>query len=1474
MTLNTADSYALSPTQEGMLFHHVRGNGAGVDVEQIEGRLEESVDPDAFRRAWKSVAETHEQFRVSFEWENREEPVQTVHDDVDIPFSFQDWRDLSDAEQEERFDQLLASDRRRGFELSEPPLWRVQLFRTGEEQYRLVWSFHHILLDGRSFPVVLEDVFEAYGAIRSGEEPELEAPRPFSDHVEWVRERDPSEREEFWSEALSGYRSPARVDLSEPERAGGESDGGEPPRPFGEVSWRLSRSTTRALRELEQSGDFTMNNLVQGAWALLLSRYSGEQDVVFGAARACRYTSVEGAGDMVGVFINTLPVRARIEPERPAAELMEDLRDWHVSLRDHEHTPLVDVQKWGDVPPGEQLFDSILVYDRERLDETMKAMGPEWEERYFELHERTGYPLTLYGYGEDELLLELCYERARFSDDAAERMLGHLATLLREIAEDSSRPLASLSTLTDEERSRQLVEWNDTEQPFPEDRCVHELIEEQAERTPDDVAVVFEGRELTYRQLDARANVVARRLRDLGVGPDAVVGLSVERSLEMMVGLLGILKAGGAYLPLDPTYPEERLSFLLEDAGAPVLVTERSIRDRFPEYGGETALMDELVPGAVPEDVAPPDVGVDPDDLAYVMYTSGSTGRPKGVEVQHRNVVNFFTGMDDRVDHDPSGVWLALTSLSFDISVLELFWTLSRGFRVVIHRDEREAAESASDRSEIVRDVDFGLFYFGSMAGQGTEDPYRLLMEGAKFADRNGFSSVWTPERHFHDFGGLFPNPSVLGAALAEATEQIGIRAGSVVSPLHHSARVAEEWAVVDNLSDGRVGLSFASGWQPEDFVLRPEGWEDRKEDLYEDIETVRRLWRGEELQFPGHDGEPVDVRTLPRPVQDDLPVWVTSAGSIETYRSAGRVGAHLLTHLLGQSVEELSEKIDAYREARREAGHDPEAGTVSVMLHTFVGEDEEEVREIVREPMKSYLRSAVSLIEGYASEWTAYSRRAKDAMEASGDEFDDLPEEDLDALLEFSFQRYFETHGLFGSVSRCVDMIGRLSQVGVDEVACLVDFGVDRDLVLSHLEPLAEVRRRVREARGRSSQEAESDYSFAAEIRRHDVTHVQCTPSQARLLLADGESREALASVETFLVGGEALPGSLAEELDEAVGGRVVNMYGPTETTIWSSTQEVREEDFDEQVVPIGRPIANTRFYVLDRVCDQPQPVGAAGELCIGGAGVVRGYLDRPELTEEKFVSDPFFAGGDGRMYRTGDLVRYRENGNLEFLGRIDHQVKIRGHRIELAEIEACLEEEDGVDEAVVVARSGNGEGQSTLVAYFIPDGSTDAPSDSELRDRLRRRLPDVMVPSAWVRIEEMPLTPNGKVDRSALPEPSRSRARGDGELAAPESPLEQQVADIWCEVLGTDEVGVDDNFFDLGGHSLLTVQVHNLLSEELGADVRITDLFRYPTVSSLAEYLAEDGDSAAEAAEEAHDRADKRRQAMRRRRTGGATS
>jgi natural product biosynthesis luciferase-like monooxygenase protein len=1196
----------------------------------------------------------------------------------------------------------------------------------------------------------------------------------------------------------------------------------------GMVSSDLDAAATDALEAVAAESRASLYDALLGGYALLLSRYGSRSSIRVGAPcggePAASGTSAPATKlAVIGIDLSgALTVREAIGRAATGAGAAGNKRNAPFA------SPMESASGYGDPPLVQCLFVANGL--RSPLtDEPLRAWRASGR---LAVHVARSELVLTTSRESGRLMISLDYDAALFDEQTARRMLGHYTTILREMGSRPDAPAATLSLLTPGERAELLVRWNDTELPTREDACVHDLIQEQAARTPHARAFIAGEETLSYEELERRANRLARYLVERGVGSEVLVGIRLERSADMLVAALATLKAGGAYLPLDPSYPEERLRYMIEDSGIRVVVTRAELAGDDHDPAGPVQVLLDLEEGAIrSESDAPLARRAAPANLAYVIYTSGSTGRPKGVMVEHRNVVNFFAAMDARLGTEP-GVWLSVTSLSFDISVLELFWTLARGFTVVLYTPESEHGSSAARRGAraiAAPPMEFGLFYFASDDGEQANalgrEKYRLLLEGARYADAHGFSAVWTPERHFHTFGGLYPNPALTSAALAVVTERVQLRAGSCVLPLNDPIRVAESWALVDNLSNGRVGISFASGWQPEDFIFAPTSYRERHEIMFREIETVRRLWRGETLTMPGGHGKDVSFGIRPSPVQRELPIWITAGGTPETFRRAGAMGANLLTHLLGQSIEELTDKLGIYRDAWREHGHGPSGGHVTLMLHTFVGDSESQVRAEVRGPLTTYLRGSVSLFTPFAA--------------ALGLDMKNLSEADMDALADHAFSRYYETSGLFGTPESCLEMVDRLRAVGVDELACLIDFGIPTETVLANLSRLDRLRELATSrsgggaAQGAREAAAGSSHSIASLIARHGVTHMQCTPSLAGMLVHDGESAAALRTLRNLLVGGEAFPAALGEKLRELIpDGRIANMYGPTETTIWSTVHELRA---GEVTIPIGTPIANTLLYIVDE-SGNPVPAGVTGELLIGGRGVARGYLNRPDLTADRFIPNRFHQCG-GRLYRTGDLARYRADGSVEFVGRVDQQVKVRGHRIELGEIEAALRRHPSVRDAAVILREESA-GDRRIVAYLTANGGP-APRVDDLRNHLGSQLPDVMIPTAWVMLDALPLTPNGKIDRKALPAPTPGEQRSATEYTPPRNEAEEAIQAVWREVLKLERIGTQDNFFELGGHSILAIHVINRLRTRLRRELTMTDMFTYPTIRSLAEHL-----------------------------------
>ncbi len=1399
----------LSFSQERLWFLDQLTPGDAAFNENAVLHLRGTLDVSALEKSLVEILRRHEVLRTLFRADAATGQARQIVQPVpEAPLTYISLSGIEPSRGASELMRRLKEEAKQPIDLARGPVFRTLLFALAPDHHALLVVNHHIVSDGWSRSLLIRELAALYAAFSRGERsPLAELPIQYGDFAAWQRT---APVQEGLARSLASWKERLKPPLAMLSLPADRARPEEPSGRGGVVRFAFPTPLRDRLHELCRAEGATLFMVLLAGFDALLHRHSGQTDLVVGTPTANR-TRPETEG-LLGFFVNNLVMRVDLSGDPSFSELIARVRQTSIESFANAEVPFEKLVE--ELRPERQVglhpFFQTMFTLQNVPRASLELPGLEVEiERLDVGTSRLDLTLEVAPDAAGSLSGHIEYNADLFTEARVERLARRYLTLLEGACEDPRRTLSRLPLLPASERQQVIEEWNQTEAavaPGTIDSC----FEEQVRRTPDALALM--GRErLTYQELDARARRLARLLGRYGVGPEVRVGLCLQSGPDLVIALLAVLKAGGAYVPLDPAYPEERLRLIVQDAGISVLLTTLSLRGSVPAESAEVLCLD--AEPSLPEP-GPGDPSIKRAaraHAAYVMYTSGSTGRPKGVVVTHENVLNFFVGMDARVP--APGRLLARTSFAFDISVLELLWTLARGFSIVVQGVEEEEAPARLP-SQPSRAMQMSLFFFAADEDATTGDKYHLLQEAARFGDRNHFSAVWIPERHFHSFGGLYPSPAVVGAALAAITDRIAIRAGSVVLPLHHPARVAEDWSVLDNLSRGRVGISFASGWHADDFVLSSDAFAERRTRMYEGIEIVRRLWRGEAVAFRGGAGNEVMTRIRPRPIQKELPFWVTASGDPKTFEAAGRLGAGILTHLLGQSPSELASKISLYREARKQAGHEGE-GHVTLMLHTFVGDDLEQVKQRVRGPFCNYLRTSLELIRNLA--------------QSLGLDIDaeDFSQDDLDALLARAFDRYFETSSLMGTVESCLGMLDTLRDMGVDEIGCLIDFGVPSEAVLAALPKLDELRRLAlapRQARRTLEQ------SLAAQFSRHDITHFQCTPSAARLLLQ--EEKEGFGPLGVLLVGGETLPPALAQALSERVP-ELHNMYGPTETTVWSSTHRVARGE--EGTVPIGRPIANTRLYILDPTL-QLLPPGAAGELYIAGAGVTRGYHNRPELTAERYLPDPFSRSGGSRMYRTGDLARWREDGSVEFVGRNDHQIKLRGFRIELGEIESVLSRHPGIRQAVAVIRGAPEDPR--LVAFFVPRFGLEL-STTELRAYLRERLPDYMIPSVYLSLEALPLTPNGKVDRGALPNPELGRPAMESAYVAPRTALEQRLAELWASALGIQQVGVNDDFFELGGHSLVATQLVVRIRSELRVEFPLRAFLERPTVAALAQLI-----------------------------------
>ncbi|WP_283657872.1 non-ribosomal peptide synthetase [Paenibacillus sp. RC343] len=1046
--------YALTPMQKGMLFFSMMDEDSAAYFEQATFELNGRFDVVTFGKSLDLLVQRHEALRTNFINLWKDEPVQVVFRNRSGALYYEDLRGLEKEEREARVEAFVLADKAKGFRLAEDALNRISILQTGDETYHFVWSFHHILMDGWCLSFMIQEVFGSYQAFRAGQEPVLEQVTPFSRFIEWLERQDREAALQYWSGYLADYEQQIMLpqQKTQPKSAqAGEYVGGE-------LECEFQPELVAQIKRVAKQNQVTINTLIQTVWGVLLQKYNNSPDVVFGSVVSGRPADIMGVERMIGLFINTIPVRILSEKGEAFVELMKRTQRQALASNSYDAFPLYEIQAL--TGQKQDLINHIMIFENYPVEQQVEQLGSGGHDKFTISNvvttEETNYDLNVAVMPGEGMKIRFMYNALCFDQIGIERLHGHFVRLLEQISLHPNVRVEELELVTAVEKQQITEAFNDTAAVYPHNQTIHELFEEQVERTPDQVALVFENQSLTYRELNERANSLARMLQAQGVGPDKLVGLMVERSVEMIAGLLAVLKAGGAYVPIDPEFPSFRIEYMLEDSKATVLLTSRDLVEEHHCNANTIFLEDtELYQGESGnlETIARP------EHLAYVIYTSGSTGNPKGVMLQHGSVLNFITGMREIIDFEAGKTILSLTTISFDIFVLETILPLLGGMTVV-----------------------------------------------------------------------------------------------------------------------------------------------------------------------------------------------------------------------LGDSQHQV----------------DPQA-------------------------------------------------------------------------------------------------LGEL-------------------------------------------------------IVHHHVDMLQMTPSRVQMLLGHEAGSHALQSVKEIMVGGEALPSKLLAALQEINGLRIYNMYGPTETTVWSTVQELTHAN----QINIGRPIANTEMYILN-ANDGLQPIGVPGELCIAGEGLARGYWNREELTAEKFVINPFTDGKAGydRMYRTGDLARWMPDGNIEYLGRIDHQVKIRGYRIELGEVESQLLKVESVREAIVMARADE-TGQYQLVAYYIAEQELES---SELRSELGRELPSYMVPSYFIQLEQMPLTPNGKIDRKALPAPEGSLQSG-ADYVEPRTAPERVLVAVWQSVLGVQTVGILDNFFDLGGDSIKAIQIVSR-AFQAGYKLNMKDLFRYPSVKELAPHLRLAGKRTAEQGE-----------------------
>ncbi len=672
--------YPLTALQKGMVYQSLRSPQSGLYVQQLAGRLRESLDVPLFKSVWSRLMARHAVLRTRMHLADEPDLCQEVEPDAPPEWTEEDWSRLSAEEREARFQRFLDNDRRRAFDFSGFPLLRLALFRLADDDFHFVWTYHHAILDAPSRSRVLGELFGFYDALRRGEDYRPADPPSFRAFVEWLTGQAFPLAKDFWLEFLKGFENPTRLDLFPPRSHASEDSSGR-----GHTDRLLSSEDTGTLRAFAARHDVTLGTLIQVSWSVLLSRYSGQDDVLFGATRACRHSSIDGAESTVGLLINTVPMRVQLPPDLPVLQCLKNVRaDW-LAMRAYEHTPLRDIQAWSGFGPERPLFENILAIEDHIPGEKLQSLGGEWQRREFELFERSDYPLIGRAYAGSRLSLRLAYGHRTLDDEAAARMLGHWRAVLIGLTTHAEGRVVDLPLLTDAEQMLMHVRWNNTQRQLSAPSCLHELFETQAARTPAAAALRFEAETVAYEELNARANRLARYLQGIGVGPETLVAICMGRSPALIVAILGVLKSGGAYLPVDPDYPGEQISSMLEDSHASVVLTESRHLHLVSSQGLAAVSVDRCAREIARCSADNLRAFASPDNLAYAMYTSGSTGPQKLVGVEHRGAVNAIAHTTGVVFSPAELAVIPFAdSICFDASVYRIFSALSCGGSIVI----------------------------------------------------------------------------------------------------------------------------------------------------------------------------------------------------------------------------------------------------------------------------------------------------------------------------------------------------------------------------------------------------------------------------------------------------------------------------------------------------------------------------------------------------------------------------------------------------------------------------------------------------------------------------------------------------------------------------------------------------------------------------------------------------------------------
>ncbi|WP_253895672.1 non-ribosomal peptide synthetase/type I polyketide synthase, partial [Corallococcus exercitus] len=1178
-------------------------------------RLEGDVNADVLERGIQEIVQRHEALRTTYDVVDGR-PVQRFHAHMRVPLTRVELRGPMETREPEAM-RLAREDAAKPYDLVNGPVVRTTLVRLDTQLHLLLGGIHHIVSDTLSIALFVQELGHLYNAFLQGRPSPLPPlPVQYADFGAWQRNSIAGnhlpEQDQGWRQRLAGM--PRKLDLPTDRPRPTES-----PLTSARMTVDFPPALARELTAFTRREGFTGYMTVLAAWQTLLHRYSGQTDVIVGTPIANR-TRPELL-PLIGYVAHSAAFRTRFTEGLTFRDLLAQVREEVADAQTRPDVPfeyLVEALIPGkDIGRG-RMTDSVFVY---HTGAGAGAATLELTGMRGSLVEVPGTPVQ-WGATLADLTLVLSeapgrvhgaleYATELFDAPTVARLVEHFEVLLAAALARPETPVSHLPLATEAERRA----WP-APRASPGFTSVPTLLAERRARHADATAVSRGDTHWTWAELGSRADALASRLKTLGVTAGTPVAVCLRSSPEKLAALWGVLAAGGAGIALGPADLGQLPVYAPEGARVPVLVTTRALVASVRVEASRVVYVEDV-------DASGASFTASGDAHALAWLLSTGSGQPAWA-LGHRELSEFFTGLDARLSPPDGGAWLSASEASAERPELEALWALTRGLRVV-YPPERitSGLVSLGGGGPRAKAMDLSLIYFANDEDTLQGPKYELLLEGAKFADANGFSAVWTPERHFHSFGGLYPQPAVVSAGLATITKHLHLRSGSVVLPLHDPLLIAEQWSVVDNLSQGRVGLSVATGWHTQDFTFAPANFEKRREILVEKLATLRALWRGERFKRPGGAGTTMEAVLRPKPVQKELPVWLTATSNPETFRMAGELGAGVLTGLLSHSLEEMKPKIALYREAWRRNGH-PGRGHITCMLHTYLGDDDQEVLRLVRQPLLAYFRSSVDIVtsllltQGYQGE------------------IKKLSAEDIDALLEHTFENHAKTTGLVGTVDGAVKRLRDVRAADVDEVAALIDFGLETPVVLEGLRRLAVVRERMdAEAAVRQEQvlvEAEAGVEGLLELARASgAVLVHTSARLARTLSELSGARESLAHVGALVVEGASV--ELGAALHRAAGVEVWLSGDAQEGALLPRT-------------PRERIPANLQTWVLD-TAGQPVPAGVVGELALAGAGLPTALWRAGDEEHRRLVPHPREAAA--RLYRTGRHARLRADGRVE---------------------------------------------------------------------------------------------------------------------------------------------------------------------------------------------------------------------------------